>query len=57
MWTIDVWFSTHFPVRPDGDGWVRYQIDMPDPVAAELAACQMTANHRGWTPVRSVILY
>jgi hypothetical protein len=54
--TVDVWCSTRFPVNPDGDVWFRYQFAGLGPVAAELAGCQMAANHLGHTPVRSVVL-
>jgi hypothetical protein len=56
VWTIDVICSTRFPVNPDGDVWFRYQIAGPDPVAAELAACQMAAHRAGHHPVRSAII-
>lgn len=54
--TVDVWHSTSFPVNPHGDDWRRYRIEAPDAVTAELIACQWTASHRGWTPVRSVVV-
>ena len=55
--TVDVICSTRFPVNPDGDVFFRYQFTGLGPVAAQLAACQMAANHIGHTPVRSVVLY
>lgn len=56
MWTVDVWFSTTFPVGTQPDGWRRYRICAAGPVEAALVACQMAASHGGWTPVRSVVI-
>lgn len=54
-YTIDVWHSTTFPVSDQGD-WRRYRIAAPDAVTAELIACQITASHPGWTPIKSVVI-
>ena len=50
---MDVWFSVTFPVTPD-QYWTRVQVAAPDPVEAELIACQITALYG--TPTRSVVL-
>lgn len=55
IYTVDVWHSDTFPVS-EPDDWRRYRIEAPDAVTAELIACQMTASHRGWTPVKSVVI-
>lgn len=55
-YTIDVWHSTTFPVGREPDDWRRYRIDASSATEAELTACQMTASHRGWSPVRSVVV-
>jgi hypothetical protein len=52
-WTVDVWFSTTFPVTPDQD-WRRVIVTADDPTEAELIACQIVA--RLGTPTRSSVL-
>ena len=56
MWTVDVWHSVTFPVGREPDDWRRYRVAAGNAVEAELVACQMTASHGGWTPVRSVVV-
>ena len=56
FWTIDVWHSTTFPVGRTPDDWRRYRVAADTATEAELIACQMTAAHTGWTPVRSVVV-
>jgi hypothetical protein len=56
IYAVDVWHSTTFPVGRDPDDWRRYRIEAPNAVTAELIACQMTASHKGWTPVRSIVI-
>jgi hypothetical protein len=56
VFTVDVWHCASFPVSAEPDDWRRYVIAAADAVEAELVACQMTASHHGWTPVRSVVV-
>lgn len=53
LWTVDVWFSTTFPVTPDQD-WRRVHVTAPNPTEAELIATQIVARHG--TPTRSSII-
>jgi len=54
VWSVDVWFSTTFPVNPLGDDWRRVLVAAPDAVEAELLATQVVSR-RG-TPVRSLVV-
>ena len=56
MWSVDVWHSTTFPVAAEPEDWRRYRVVADTATEAELIACQMTAAHTGWTPVRSVVV-
>ena len=56
IYTVDVWHSTTFPAGREPDDWRRYVISADDATEAELIACQMTAAHTGWTPVKSSVI-
>lgn len=56
IYTIDVTFSTSFPVNAAGDDWRRYRIAAPDVTSARLAACQWCQQVPGRTSVADVVI-
>jgi len=54
IWTVDVWYSTSFPVSEATTDRQRVIVSADNPTEAELTACQVVA--RLGTPTRSSII-